>query len=79
MVASNGLKMPPVFIDAGLKVNIEVYIGILRDRVLPWIKENCFENQYVVLQQDGTPCHTLTRTLTWLTENMNFRHQDLRP
>lgn len=28
-VASNGLKMPPVFIEAGLKVNADVYMNIL--------------------------------------------------
>ena len=32
LVASNGLKMPPVFIDAGVKINTEVYIGILKDK-----------------------------------------------
>ena len=40
LVASNGLKMPPVFIDAGVKINTEVYIGILKDKVLPWLKAN---------------------------------------
>ena len=30
LVASNGLKMPPVFIDA----------GILKNKVLPWMKAN---------------------------------------
>ena len=40
LVASNGLKMPPVFINAGVKINTEVYIGILKDEVFPWVKAN---------------------------------------
>ena len=62
LMASNGLKMPPVFIDAGVKINTEVYIGILKDKVLPWVKANFSADQYVVLQQDGAPCHTSNRT-----------------
>ena len=59
LVASNDLKMPPVFIDAGVKINTE---GILKDKVLPWVKANFSADQYVVLQQDGAPCHTSNRT-----------------
>ena len=34
-VASNGLKMPPDFINGGVKVNTEVYIHVLKNQVLP--------------------------------------------
>lgn len=79
LVASNGLKMPPVFIDTGVKINTEVYIGILKDRVLPWVKDNFSEDQYVVLQQDGAPCHTSNRTQHWLMDNLKFWPKDLWP
>ena len=45
-VASNGLKMPPVFIKAGLKVITEVYMNILKDHVLPWMKANYGAHQH---------------------------------
>ena len=65
LVASIGLKMSPVCIDAGVKINTEVYIGILKDKVLPCVKANFSADQYVVLQQDGAPCHTSNRTQQW--------------
>ena len=45
-VASNGLKMPS-----------EVYINILKDHVLQWMKANFGAHQHVIFQQDGAPCH----------------------
>ena len=35
LVASDGKKMPPVFIKEGQKINADVYIGILSDHVKP--------------------------------------------
>lgn len=61
-VASNGLKLLPVFIKAGLKVNTEVYMNILKDHVLLWMKANSGAHQHVIYQQDGAPCHTSKRT-----------------
>uniref|UniRef100_A0A2M4DS66 Putative transposable element n=1 Tax=Anopheles darlingi TaxID=43151 RepID=A0A2M4DS66_ANODA len=71
-VASNGLKMPPVFIKSGVKMITDVYVDILKKHVLPWVKANFGAPQNVVFQQDGAPCHTSNRTQTWLKENMNF-------
>lgn len=78
-VASNGLAMPPVFIKEGLKVNTEVYIGILKDHLMPWIKANFGKDQFVVFQQDGAPCHTSKRTQAWLAENLNFWSKEFWP
>ena len=78
-VASNGLKMPPVFIKAGLKVNTDVYMNILKDHVLPWMKTNFGAHQHVIFQQDGAPCHTSKRTQAWLKENMEFWPKDIWP
>lgn len=57
-VASNILKMYPVFIEADLKVSTDVYLGILKKKVLPWVKENFDELQQVFFQQDGALCRT---------------------
>ena len=48
-VASNGLKMPLVFIK-GVKVNTEVYENILKDHVLSWMKANFGAHQHVIFQ-----------------------------
>jgi len=62
-------KMPPVFIPAGVKVNTDVYIGILQKHVLPWTKREYPDGEFI-WQQDGAPCHTSKRSQEWLLENM---------
>lgn len=69
VIASNGKKMPPVFIPQGLKVNQHVYMDILKTRVKPWIDEE-FPGVPVTWQQDGAPAHTAKLTQTWLEENL---------
>ena len=39
LVASNGLKMPMVFIDKGIKIDTNVYLEILEIHVNPWIEQ----------------------------------------
>jgi Asp-tRNA(Asn)/Glu-tRNA(Gln) amidotransferase C subunit len=69
LVSSDGKKMPPVFIPAGVKVNTDVYIGILQKHVLPWTKREYPDGEFI-WQQDGAPCHTSKRSQEWLLENM---------
>lgn len=69
LVASDGRKMPPVFVKAGVKINTEAYIEILSTKVLPWLKAN-YPQQNYVFQQDGAPAHTSNRTQEWLNRNM---------
>ncbi len=68
VVASNGLKAPPILIPEGEKVNTEAYISILKAKVLPWLKKNFPLNNYE-FQQDGAPAHTSKKTQEWLTAN----------
>ena len=70
LVASNGLKMPPVFIEQGLKVNTDVYLNILETKVKPWIKANFNAKTKIIFQQDGAPAHTAKRTQIWLKSNL---------
>ena len=51
----------------------------MKDHLLPWIKANFDEDDYIVFQQDGAPCHTSKRTQAWLTENLNFWSKELWP
>ena len=38
VVSSEGHCMPPHIFEAGLKVNTEVYLKVMEETVLPWIK-----------------------------------------
>jgi hypothetical protein len=70
IVASDGKTCPPIFIPAGLKVNTEVYIGLLERHLVPWLRRNYPDGNYV-FQQDGAPAHTLKRTQEWLATNLS--------
>lgn len=69
LVASDGKKMPPVFIPSGVRINTEAYLKILSAEVKPWVEANYPEGNYV-FQQDGAPAHTAKKTQKWLDENL---------
>ena len=79
LVGSDGKKMPPVFIPSGVRVNTEVYLNILKDKVKPWIQAN-YRGQKYVFQQDGAPAHTSRKTQEWLATNLDaFWTKDMWP
>ncbi|QQP42423.1 Uncharacterized protein FKW44_017082 [Caligus rogercresseyi] len=57
VVASDGKKMSPLFFKAREKICKETYNKVLRYTVLPWLKANYPEENYV-WTQDGLH-HTL--------------------
>lgn len=67
VVASNGLKCPMVFIDEGERVTAQVYIRLLKQHVIPWIRKNYKPGTYI-FQQDGARAHTARATLSFLAE-----------
>ena len=69
IVASDGNKCPPIFIKEGLKVTASVYIGLLRDHVLPWLKATYPEGNYV-FQQDSAPGHKAKTTQAWMKKHL---------
>ena len=80
LVASDGKKMPLVFIKNGQKIDSREYIRILEKKVKPWIKSNYSPDVKVVFQQDGAPAHTAKKTQEWLKENIpNFWSKDIWP
>jgi hypothetical protein len=80
MVASNGLKMPPVFLKQGLRMGAKEYLEeILQPHVLPWIQKNFPDLSEVVFMQDGAPCHTAKSVQKWLSDNLNFWSKDMWP
>ncbi len=70
IVASDGKTCPPIFILAALKVNMDVYIGLLEWHLVPWLRQHYPEVNYI-FQQDGAPAHTSKRTQEWLATNLS--------
>ena len=60
--------MPPHIFEASLRVNTNVYLAVLKDKVLSWIKEIVGDRQWV-WQQDSAPCYTSKRSMVWLQNN----------
>jgi hypothetical protein len=69
VIGSDGQKCPIVFVSAGERVNADVYQGLLRKHVVPWIKRTYPDGNYV-FQQDSAPAHTARTTQEFLTETM---------
>ncbi|QQP48981.1 Uncharacterized protein FKW44_009476, partial [Caligus rogercresseyi] len=79
VVASDGKKMPPFFFKAGEKIRKETYYKVLRYTVLPWLKANYPEGNYV-WTQDGAPSHTSDLCQKFCTANMaHFWPKDMWP
>ena len=55
VVTSDGLKMPPIFIDSGVKINADLYIKILEDHVWPWITSNYNPDTKIVYSRMAFP------------------------
>eukprot|EP00971_Amphidinium_carterae_P158468 3141537-Amphidinium_carterae.1 len=53
-VSWNGL-LPPYFVEAGVKINTEVYVGVLRNYLLP--SSEAALGPGFVFQQDNAPSH----------------------
>lgn len=63
-ICSTG-KTPLVFVDAGLKINQEMYRrDILENVLLPWAKQH-FGNDKWTFQQDSAPAHKARNTQEW--------------
>jgi transposase len=80
LVASNGLKMDPVYLPIGLRMGAKEYLElVLKSHVLPWIEANFDDPENVVLMQDGAPCHTANLVQNWLRTHINFWPKDVWP
>lgn len=76
---SDGSICPPIFIDSGIKITSDVYIGILQSKVLPWLRKTYPENNFI-WQQDGAPAHSSAKTQKFLREQMpEFWSKELWP
>ncbi len=55
-VTTDAQKTPLVFIEESMKVGSKVYLHLLSEEVLPWIKAE-YTGASVLFQQDGAPAH----------------------
>ena len=80
LVASDGKKMPLVFMESGEKLNAKWYIELLKQHVKPWVEVNYGPDANYVFTQDGAPCHTANVTQDWLSSHLkNFWAKDMWP
>jgi inhibitor of nuclear factor kappa-B kinase subunit alpha len=71
--------MPPYFFDQGLKVTADVYLKVLQDVVVPWMKKVA-AGRHFIFQQDGAPAHNAKKTQKWLAENVpEFWEKEIWP
>jgi hypothetical protein len=69
-VASNSLKMPPVFLKSGFRMGAKEYLDqIVMTHILPWIQTNFSNNDNIILMHDGAPCHTSKSVQKGLADN----------
>ena len=78
-VASNSEVMPMHFIEAGLKVNTEEYLKILKEVLIPWIKKN-YDPKKVMFIWDSTSAHGSKKVQTFFrTKLPHFVLSDIWP
>ena len=72
VVPSEGHIMPPHIFEVGVKVNIKVYVDVLKSVVIPWCNQVAGGRPWV-WQQDSVPVHKSKETQVWLQkECYNF-------
>ena len=67
-VTTDGHKNLIIFVEANTKINSNIYIEILKDKIYPWFLSIYGKGPFV-FQKDGTPSHTAQKTQEWLTVN----------
>ena len=79
VVASDGKKMPIKFYKTDERINVETYYKTLRYQVLPWLKTN-YPNGNYVWTQDGGLAHTARKIQDFCKSNFcNFWESCLWP
>lgn len=60
VILSKGDAMPPHIFETRIRINTDIYLSVMEDVVLPWIKETT-GNRPWVWQQDNASCHVSMR------------------
>ena len=78
-VTTDGHKSLIIFVEANTKINSDIYIEILMDKIYPWVLFIYGKGPFV-FQQDGAPSHTARKTQEWFTVNFpGFWHKYIWP
>lgn len=79
VVSNEGDIMDPYFFSQGLKINADVYLEVLRDVVVPWMKKVA-NGRHFIYQQDGAPAHNAKKVQDFLRANVpQFWPKDMWP
>ncbi len=70
VISSEGDIMLPHFFSEGLKINQQVYLDVLEQVVVPWIKIVSGNRTYT-FQQDSAPAHKAKKVQSRLLENVH--------
>ena len=82
VLSSEGHIMPPHIFEVGLKVNIKVYLDVLKTVVIPWCNQVAGYRHWL-WQQDSAPAHKSKKTQARLQKEcydfIPFSHWPLLP
>ena len=68
-----------IFVPEGVRIIGTVYMNMLENNVLPWLKK-CSGRKSYISQQDGVPAHTSKKIQQWCKENLSgFWDKLMRP
>ena len=67
-ISTDGHKSPIIFVEANTKINSDIYMKILKNKIYPWVLST-YGKEPFVFQQDGAPSYTARKTQEWLTVN----------
>ncbi len=65
VISSKGDVTPPHFFSVGPKINQKVYLKVLEEVVVPWMKRVAGCRKFT-FQKDSAPAHKVKRVQSWL-------------
>lgn len=68
-VASDGRIMPPHFMPAGVMIDTDAYLTILKESLIPWMMKY-YDLSKVMLVQDSAPAHASQRVQDFLSQRI---------
>ena len=68
-VASDGRIMPPLFIPAGVMIDTDAYLTIMKESRIPWMIKY-YDLSKVMLVQDSAPAHASQRVQDFLSQRI---------
>ena len=70
-VLDDGMKLPLLFVDMGVKINSHKYKSMLEEDIVPWLQNHYGDRPYVFMQ-DGAPAHTARLFQEFCSEVFSF-------